>query len=65
MGRGSVPPNHSPYNSPATHQQSPYTNRNNSYHSPANHHPSPTARFPIHPGLGHSPAGFSTPQPNR
>ncbi|CAC5386715.1 PATL1 [Mytilus coruscus] len=64
MGRGSIPPNHSPYNSPAPHQQSPYNNRN-SYHSPASHHPSPTARFPIHPGQGHSPAGFSTPQPNR
>ncbi|XP_052088637.1 protein PAT1 homolog 1-like isoform X2 [Mytilus californianus] len=64
MGRGSIPPNHSPYNSPAPHQQSPYNNRN-SYNSPANHHPSPTARFPIHPGQGHSPAGFSTPQPNR
>ncbi|XP_052088638.1 protein PAT1 homolog 1-like isoform X3 [Mytilus californianus] len=63
MGRGSIPPNHSPYNSPAPHQQSPYNNRN-SYNSPANHHPSPTARFPIHPGQGHSPAGFSTPQPN-
>ena len=62
MGRGQFPPGHSPYNSPAQHQQNPY----NRFNSPGNHQQSPS-RYPIHhrPNSGQSPAGFSTPQANR
>ena len=71
MGRGSMPPNNSPYNSPAQHQPGPY-NRN-SYNSPVHHHQSPSGpyqspsgRFPNPHGLNSgSPAGFSTPQAHR